>query len=245
MKRERVNILGTQFDKVTRTEAVERIVGYLTSGTKASVFTPNPEIVIEAYRDPLFQQVLNESEMVIPDGIGIIIGSKIIRQPLPERVAGYDTLLDVFAAIEDTHLKVFFLGSAPGVAEAARRELKKKHPGLDIVGVHDGYFDSDQKVIDAINADAPDLLLVGLGAPKQEYWIQKNREKVNATVLYGCGGSLDGFSGKVQRSPEIFISLNLEWFHRLITQPSRWRRMLRLPLFIYRMILEGRKYEQE
>ncbi len=245
MSRKRVNILGTWFDHVTRTEAVDRIVGYLKTCSKASVFTPNPEIVIEAYRDQEFQKVLNKSEMTIPDGIGVIIGAKLIGHPLIERVAGYDTLLDVFAKIENEPYKVFFLGSGPGVADEAKDKILDRYPNLNIVGTHDGYFRDDDTVIEYINSYEPDMLLVGLGAPKQEKWIAKYRDRLTATVLYGCGGSLDGFSGRVPRAPEIYIKLNLEWFHRLISQPTRAKRMLRLPLFLVKMMIEGRRYPQE
>lgn len=245
MSMKKINILGTRFDYLTRAEAVDRIVAYLQSGNKASVFTPNPEIVIEAYRDAEFQEVLNKSEMTIPDGIGVVIGSRIIGRPLPERVAGYDTLIDVFGAIENSALKVFFLGSGPGVADEAKNKMLDRYPNLNIVGTHDGYFKQDDKVIDYINSFEPDMLLVGLGAPKQEKWIASNRDRLCATVLFGCGGALDGFSGRVERAPDIFIRLNLEWFYRLVSQPSRWRRMMRLPLFLMKMIVEGRRYPQE
>ena len=245
MSLKRVNILGTRFHCLTRTEAVDRIADYLQSRNKASVFTPNPEIVIEACNNPEFEQILNKSELLLADGIGVIVGAKIIGHPLPERVAGYDTLLDLFSKIEQTDLKVFFLGSGPGVAAEAREKILDRNPNLNIVGVHDGYFKDDDQVIDYINGFEPDLLLVGLGAPKQEYWIHKNRERLTASVLYGCGGSLDGFSGRVPRSPDIFIKLNLEWFHRLISQPTRAKRMLRLPLFLVKIIISGRKYSQE
>ena len=245
MSLKRVNILGTRFHCLTRTEAVDRIAEHLQSCSKASVFTPNPEIVIEACNNPEFESILNNSELVLADGIGVVIGSRIIGHPLPERVAGYDTLLALFNKIEQTDLKVFFLGSGPGVAEEAKEKILDRNPNLNIVGVHDGYFKEDDQVIDYINSFEPDLLLVGLGAPKQEYWIHKNREKIKATVLYGCGGSLDGFSGRVPRSPDIYIKLNLEWFHRLITQPTRAKRMLRLPLFLFKLMINGRKYSQE
>ena len=245
MRWKKINILGTRFDYVTRAEAVDRIVDHLQSRNKASVFTPNPEIVIEAYKDAEFQEVLNRSELTIPDGIGVIIGSKIIGHALPERVAGYDTLLAVFDRIQQTELKVFFLGSGPGVAEEAKDKILDRYPNLNIVGVHDGYFKDDQAMVELINKSQPDLLLVGLGAPKQEMWIDANREQLNATVFYGCGGSLDGFSGRVPRAPELYIKLNLEWFYRLISEPSRAKRMLRLPLFIIKMIVEGRRYPQE
>lgn len=245
MRPNKINILGTRFDYVTRAEAVDRIVGYLQSRSKASVFTPNPEIVIEAYKDTKFQEVLNRSELTIPDGIGVIIGSKIIGHALPERVAGYDTLLAVFDRIQQSELKVFFLGSGPGVAEEAKDKILDRYPNLNIVGVHDGYFKEDEQMIELINQTEPDLLLVGLGAPKQELWIDQYRERIKASVFYGCGGSLDGFSGRVPRAPEVYIKLNLEWFYRLISEPSRAKRMLRLPFFIIKMIIEGRRYPQE
>ena len=238
----KINVLGTMFNDLTRSEAVERIVGYLQSGTKASVFTPNPEIVIEAYNNPEFQEVLNKSELTIPDGIGVIIGSRMIGKPLKERVAGFDTIQHVFAAIENTDLRVFFLGAGPGVTDEARNKMLDRYPNLNIVGVQDGYFKEDGPVIERINELKPDLLLVGLGCPKQEFWISENRDKVTASVLMGCGGSFDAMSGKVKRAPDLFIRLNLEWFYRLISQPTRARRMLRLPLFIWKVLLEGRRY---
>lgn len=245
MMNQRVNVLGTYFNNVTRAEAVKQIVECLQSASKASVFTPNPEIVMEAYNNSKYQQVLNRSEMTIPDGIGVVIGAKMIGHPLKERTAGFDTIQDVFATIEGTGLKVFFLGAGPGVAEIAKEKMVEKFPKLNIVGCHDGYFKDDQKVIDYVNSCKPDLLLVGLGFPRQEFWIDQHREALTASVLVGCGGSLDAMSGKVKRAPEFFIRLNLEWFYRLISQPTRAKRMLKLPLFLLKVIFEGRKYGQE
>ncbi len=120
--------------------------------------------------------------------------------------------------------------------------MKEKFPGISVVGTCHGYEKDDEKIISDINNAKPDLLLVGLGAPRQEAWISKNMHRVDAKVFIGVGGSFDGFSGTVKRSPDIFIRLNLEWFHRLITQPTRFVRMLKLPQFIIKMILEGKRY---
>lgn len=242
LNKEKINILGTKFHDVTRSEAATFIVESLQRQEKASVFTPNPEIVMEAYHDYEVKTILNEAEMLIPDGIGVVIGSRIIGKPLHERVAGYDLLQEVFRQIADTGLTVYFFGAGKGVAELAKEKMEAKYPGLKIAGVHHGYFNSDEEVVDAINEVKPDLLLVGLGAPKQEKWINNNRDRIHAKVFFGCGGSFDGMSGVVKRAPNIFIKLNLEWFHRLITQPRRAKRMLRLPVFLFKMLIEGRRY---
>jgi len=237
-----INILGTKFHHVTRAEAAAFIVKCLQERKKASVFTPNPEIVMEAYHDPRLQTILNESALVVPDGIGIVIASRLLGHPLPERVAGYDLVQEVFRQIEHMEINVYFLGAGQGVAELAKRKMEEKYTNLKIVGVHNGYFDHDQSIVERINAAKPDFLLVGLGAPKQEYWIEKNRDQLEARVLMGVGGSFDGMSGKVKRAPNFFIKLGLEWFYRLITQPTRAKRMLRLPVFLLKVIMEGKKY---
>ncbi|MDF1615954.1 WecB/TagA/CpsF family glycosyltransferase [Petrocella sp. FN5] len=240
--RRTINILGTKFHHVTRSEAAAFIVKCLQERKKASVFTPNPEIVMEAYHDTKLQAVLNDSELVVPDGIGVVIASKILGQPLPERVAGYDLVQEVFRQIENKEVSVYFLGAGQGVAELAKEKMLDKYSNLKIVGVHNGFFDHDQDIVERINATDPDFLLVGLGAPKQEYWIKNNRDRLKANVLMGVGGSFDGMSGKVRRAPKLFIKLGLEWFYRLITQPTRAKRMLKLPIFMFKVIVEGKKY---
>ncbi|PKM55261.1 MAG: glycosyltransferase [Firmicutes bacterium HGW-Firmicutes-5] len=240
--RKNINILGTKFHHITRSEAAAFIVKCLQERKKASVFTPNPEIVMEAYHDSRLQAILNDSELVVPDGIGVVIASKLLGQPLPERVAGFDLIQEVFNQIQNKEIKVYFLGAGQGVAELAKKKMEEKYTNLKIVGVHNGYFDNDEHIVASINALDPDFLLVGLGAPKQEYWIDNNRDRLNASVLMGVGGSFDGMSGKVKRAPDIYIKLGLEWFYRLITQPTRAKRMVRLPIFLLKVIVEGKKY---
>ncbi len=238
----KVNILGTKFNNVSMTEAVNQIVAYVQQGKKASVFTPNPEIVMAAYEDLELQTILNKSELVVPDGIGVVIGSRIIARPLQERVAGYDMVQALFERINERSTTVFFYGAKPGVVDIAKEKMLEKYPQLSIVGTQHGYIKDQQNVIDRINEVKPDILLVGLGAPKQEKWIETYKEVIDAKVFIGCGGSFDTMSGKFKRAPKIFIKFGLEWFHRLITQPTRAKRMLRLPLFLVKMIFEGKRY---
>lgn len=240
---ERINILGVQFHKLTHTEAVKQILAFMEEQKKASVFTPNPEIVIEAYKDTKLRDILNESPMVIADGIGIIYGSRIIRKPLPMRVAGYDVLQSLFEQMAHMDLKVFFYGSGPGVAEKAKEAMEAKYPGLKIVGTLHGYHKDQDMVLSTIKKAQADLILVGLGAPRQEKWVHQYADSFDKGVFFGCGGSMDGMAGVVKRAPKLFIKLNLEWFYRLMKQPSRFKRMLRLPLFLVKMLFEGRKYQ--
>jgi N-acetylglucosaminyldiphosphoundecaprenol N-acetyl-beta-D-mannosaminyltransferase len=227
-------ILGVPFADVTPEQAVEIITGYLDKADKSIVYTPNPEMVMAARKDSEFMQVLNSSTMNIPDGIGIVYGSKFTDHAIKHRVAGYDTVQGVFNKIKDKDKTVYFFGGAPQVAEKAKQRMERRYKGLKIVGVADGYFDADREkeIIAEINTLKPDLLLVGIGFPKQEKWIYNHIKELNVKVAIGVGGSFDVMSGNTKRAPEIFIRLGLEWFHRLITQPSRAGRMLQLPLFM-------------
>ncbi|MDA3845513.1 MAG: WecB/TagA/CpsF family glycosyltransferase [Vallitaleaceae bacterium] len=230
----RVDVLGIKFNHITMDESVEAILSYMGGSEQKTITTANPEIVMMARKDQVFKQLINSGQLTVADGIGVVIGSRILGCPLPERVAGYDLFHNVFDRIKGTDYKVYFLGAAPGIAAKAARNMRLKFEGLQVVGVHDGYFELEdtQAIIDEINEKEVDLVLVGLGAPKQERWIEDYGKRLNAKVLIGVGGSFDGMSGTVKRAPDIFIKLGLEWFHRLITQPSRARRMLQLPLFI-------------
>jgi N-acetylglucosaminyldiphosphoundecaprenol N-acetyl-beta-D-mannosaminyltransferase len=235
---EKVNILNVPFVNISPQGAVNEICAMLSGEGKHTVFTPNPEMVMLAQKDTEFCEILNKSDMNIPDGIGIIYASKIKKCPIKERVAGYDTVQGVFERINKTGQTVYMFGGAPGVTDAAKAEMERKHSGLKIVGCANGYFDEkrEREIIEEINTLKPDLLLVGIGFPKQEKWIYNNLPKLNCKVAVGVGGSFDVMSGRVKRAPEIFIKLGLEWFHRLITQPSRFVRMLQLPLFMLKVI---------
>lgn len=231
-------ILGVPFNNMTAVEAVEMAMVCLEGESKGMLFTPNPEMVMLAQKDEEFMTILNSSTINVPDGIGIVYGSKFTSNPISERVAGYDLVQAVFDRMKTSRKTVYFFGGAPGVAQAAKEAMEKKHRGLNVVGVADGYFDEEKEkqIIAEINELRPDLLLVGIGFPKQEKWIYNNLDKLNVKLAIGVGGSFDVMSGNVKRAPAIFIKLGLEWFHRLITQPSRFVRMLQLPVFMIEVI---------
>lgn len=229
----KTHVLGVPFDAVTMEQAVAKAKKMLAEEGQHFICTPNPEIVMEAQKDKELMNILHEADMVVPDGIGVVWASKYSEIRLKERVAGYDLTQNLMAELAATGETFYFFGGAPGVASTAARMMMKKYPGLKVVGVHNGYFDEkeEKKIIQDIKTKSPSILLVGLGAPKQEKWIYDNIRLVGAKVAIGVGGSFDVMAGNVKRAPKIFQKLGLEWFHRLITQPTRWRRMMRLPKF--------------
>ena len=231
--RKLTHVLGVPFDAVTMQEAVARAKKLLKEDGQHIICTPNPEIVMEAQKDRELMNILHEADLVVPDGIGVVWASKYSEIRLTERVAGFDLTQNLMADLAATGETFYFFGGAPGVASAAARKMMKKYRGLKVVGVHNGYFDEkeEKRIIQDIKTKAPSILLVGLGAPKQEKWIYDNLRLIDAKIAIGVGGSFDVMAGNVKRAPMIFRQLGLEWFHRLITQPTRWRRMMRLPKF--------------
>ena len=231
--RKLTHVLGVPFDAVTMEEAVAKAKKLLKEEGQHIICTPNPEIVMEAQKDQELMNILHEADMVVPDGIGVVWASKYSEIRLTERVAGYDLGQNLMAELAATGETFYFFGGAPGVASTAARKMMKKYPGLKVVGVHNGYFDEkeEKRIIQDIKTKSPSILLVGLGAPKQEKWIYDNIRLTGAKVAIGVGGSFDVMAGNVKRAPKIFQKLGLEWFHRLITQPTRWKRMMRLPKF--------------
>ncbi len=240
---ETVNILGIHVNKYTMQEAVEKASSLMESEKLSMIFTPNSEIILYASNNPEFAEVLNKGDMIIPDGIGVVYGAKILRNPIKERVAGYDLVCNLLPIMAEKGQSVYLLGAKPGVAEKAAETLLAKHPGLVIAGTHDGYFKDDEEVIADINKCAPDFLMVCLGFPKQENWIYNNREKLNAKLAIGAGGCLDVFAGTVQRAPEFYCKHGIEWLYRLVKQPTRFVRMLDLPKFGLKVLFKGRKYK--
>ncbi len=233
------DIMGVRFHAVTLNEAVDCAMNHIHMKKKGYIVTPNPEIVYLTLDDPAFRSLLNGAALVLPDGIGIIYAARVLGRALYGRVTGIDFANLLMHRMAQEHLRLFLLGSKPGVAELAAENLQKKHPGLIISGCHDGYFQDAQSAADAVNAaGGTDVMFVCLGAPKQEYFMAEWQDKLNATLLCGLGGSLDVFAGTVKRAPTILGKLGLEWLYRLYKEPWRFRRMLKLPLFLLLAVKE-------
>jgi N-acetylglucosaminyldiphosphoundecaprenol N-acetyl-beta-D-mannosaminyltransferase len=189
-----------------------------------------------AQEHPDYKNTIQSADMVVPDGYGIILASKILSTPIIERVAGYDLMIRLLEHGNEKKLKIYLLGGREETNQKAVTNISKQFPDIQIVGSHHGFFDWDKNTItDEIKAASPDLIFVALGFPRQEKWIANNLSKFSKGLFMGVGGSIDVLAGEVQRAPEFWQKLNLEWFYRLISQPSRWRRMLAIPRFLIRI----------
>ncbi len=237
--RNTTEILGVQFDVLTMEEAVGKVMGFFDGKGNRFICTPNPEIVMEAQKDSQLMGILKAADLVVPDGIGIVWASKFTGKRIKERVAGYDLAMNVLKEMAVEGKTAYFFGGAPGVAASAAKKLMKDHPGLKIIGTRNGYFSAkeEKEIISEIKRLSPDMLFVGLGAPKQEKWIYENLRFTGAKVAIGIGGSFDIMAGNLKRAPKIYQKLGLEWFYRLIKQPSRWKRMMRLPVFVIKVLV--------
>lgn len=239
--RDTVTILGVQIDKITAADALKKAEELVRTPGVSAIYTPNPEIVMAGYEDPEFCKILNEADLCTPDGIGVVYASRMLKDPVPERVAGFDLTCGLLNSIAKTGESVFLFGAKPGVAEKAKANLEKTYPGLKVAGCRDGYFkaEDEPEIVEQINSSGASLLLVCLGAPKQEKWIHAHRDTLKVNLCMGVGGALDVFAGEVKRAPDIFIKLNLEWFYRFCKQPSRLGRFAALPKFILKVKKEG------
>lgn len=234
---EKINIRGIPFHNVTMAEAVDLAEKELQKEGVSVVVTPNAEIAQMCLEDKSIRDIITKAEIILPDGAGVIMAAEILGTPLKEKVAGVEFGMELISRAEKQGHSLFFLGGKPTVAKNAAEKLKAIHPNLKIVGTHDGYFEKkgaeNDAVIEEINRSNADILFVCLGAPAQEKWIMANREKLTSVHLAAClGGSLDIYAGTAKRAPKIFIKLRLEWFYRLLREPKRLGRMMRLPQYI-------------
>ena len=242
--RDTINILGVNIDMITMAEAVNTAAEAVETRDAFAVFTPNSEFIQAAYKDTEFRDILNNGDMCVPDGIGVVYASRILKKPIAERVAGYDLVCALFERMARAGKSVFLLGAKPGYAYEAGEKLKGKYPGLVIAGIQDGYFKPEHVdgIIDVINESNADVLLVCLGMKKQEQWMIENKERLRVGVMFGAGGCIDGFAGRTERAPEAWCNAGLEWLHRLLKEPWRLWRMMALPRFAITVFFRGKRY---
>ncbi len=228
----KIDVMGVRFDNLSKQEFVERAKTMIRTKTRGYCVTPNAEIVYEAIQDDSFRELLNGAALVLPDGAGVVLGAKILGTPIREKVAGIEFGEAVCQLLAENGGRLYLLGGKPGIAEHAGENLKAKYPGLVICGTADGYFKDEAEVVAKVNEARPDVLFVCLGAPKQEKFMKNHFDELDATLMLGLGGSLDGYAGVAQRAPKWMIDLSLEWLYRLVKEPKRLGRMMRLPKFV-------------
>ncbi|HEX7455973.1 MAG TPA: WecB/TagA/CpsF family glycosyltransferase [Candidatus Nanoarchaeia archaeon] len=242
-----MEILGIRVDAITYQQALEKSKELIESGGKHYIVTPNPEIIVKATKDAQFRNILNKSALSVPDGIGLVLLAKLTGKPLKERVAGVDLLEGLAALAQEHGFSMFLLGSGERVVKKAGEALKKEYPKLEIVGTYSGVADPkfDKETRGKIGNKKIDILAVAYGAPKQEKWIARNLPKLNVKLAIGVGGAFDYISGGKRRAPVFLQKIGLEWAFRLISEPSRLKRQLALPYFVYLMFRESSKIKSQ
>lgn len=221
---------------------MQQTVAWLTeavdSGRPHQIITANPIMVMKALEEPAYMKVMLGGELLVPDGTGVVWAANVAGMPVAERVPGFDLMHELFKVGETRGWKVYLLGSASEVIQATAARIKELYPGIVICGIRDGFFgpEQDDEVIGAIREAKADLLFVARGADTQEPWIARHKERLGVPVMMGVGGSFDVISGKTKRAPAVFQKLRLEWFYRLLKEPSRYKRMLALPKFAVKVL---------
>ena len=239
----KMNILGAQVDRVTMEEALDRFEQMLKTPGVSLIVTPNSEILDNATKNPLLMETINTADMVIPDGIGLVYASKMLKQPLKERVTGIDFSWNALSRLAKLGGKAYFFGSRPGVAELAAQRVMEQIPGLTVAGFHDGYFkpEDEAAIVEDINASGADFLLVALGSPKQELFVKRHENELQPRVAIGVGGSLDVWSGTLKRAPQFYLDHGLEWLYRIAQEPKRIKRTASIPVFLLKVLFSKSK----
>jgi N-acetylglucosaminyldiphosphoundecaprenol N-acetyl-beta-D-mannosaminyltransferase len=237
-----VRILGIRVDPLTYTDLLDRIAAFIAAGTPHQIVTLNPEFVMEARRNAEFRAVLEQADLCIADGVGLLWAARRQGKILPERVTGSDVLPLIAERAAREGWRLYLLGAAPSVAERTAEILKARYPGVRIVGTYAGSATDAEalEIITRIRVAQPDVLFVAYGAPKQDLWIAHYRDALGVPVMMGVGGAFDHIAGVRRRAPRWVQRFNLEWLYRLITQPWRWRRQLDLLRFVWAVLWEKR-----
>jgi N-acetylglucosaminyldiphosphoundecaprenol N-acetyl-beta-D-mannosaminyltransferase len=257
-----LQILNTRIDDVTTAEVCEQVQHWVVQGGAYQIATVNPEFIMAARRDAEFAQVLRHTALNVPDGAGVVWAAHRLNHKLRERVAGVDLMRQLCVLAAKQRWRVFFLGAAPGVAQQTAAMLAFEHPGLVVAGAHAGSPrpEEEPEIVAKIRQSAPHLLFVAYGAPAQDKWLARNlplfsprfeeeeahqMPGVRAGIVgMGVGGSFDYVAGLQQRAPEAMQRAGLEWLHRLLRNPKRWRRQLRAAPFFALVLLESFKKQR-
>jgi len=232
---EKISILRVPFAVFTQENAVEYLLSQLSARNNRIVVTPNPEGVMLARRNKHFREALITADVSLCDGTGVLIASRLLGTPLPERVRGFDTFVGLLNSGKP--LSIFLLGGKPGVAEKARTKIETQYTNITIAGTHHGFFTEEEEVVDKINAASPDILVLCTGMPRAEIWAVKNKNlKTGLTMC--LGGTIDVLAGEVKLAPAFIRKIGMEWLYRLLRQPARFKRMLDLPRFVAAVLWE-------
>ena len=237
--RNTVRILGIDIDNIDIEDAGNITKNLIENSNKSCkiVVAPNTEFIMMAQKDKEFFEILRSAELATPDSVGVMIGGKKQNKPFKQRIPGQSYFRKILEVGEKENWSFYFLGGKGDVPKLTAEHVKKDYPNINIVGYHEGFFDNEteEDVISEINKLQPNVLFVAMGAPLQEKWIAKHKHELKVDVAAGQGGTFDYEAGKIKRAPKIFQTLGIEWFWRLILQPSRFFRMLALPVYLIKI----------
>ncbi|MCA1055166.1 WecB/TagA/CpsF family glycosyltransferase [Rossellomorea aquimaris] len=226
------NYLGVDVCTFNYEQISTSILNDIENDKKSFIVAINPEKIMKARKDKELLTLLNNADYQIPDGIGVVVASKLKGGKIKERVTGIDLMMHLCKVCESNGKSIFLYGGKPGVAETAKDKLIKDFPSIRIVGVIDGYEQDQEYIKEKINNANPDIIFVALGSPKQENWILENMNTSSPSIYQGVGGSFDVIAGNIDRAPEFLQKFGLEWFYRLLKEPWRWKRQILLPKFL-------------
>lgn len=223
-------------------EAVNELQTALEREIRVRVVTLNPEMIMLARRNQKLAWAIRRADLTVPDGTGVVWALRLAGFKGQERVGGVDLVEEFIRATRNRGIKIFLLGGEPGVAAEASRRMKSMWPWVQVVGAAHGYHSStdDERLVGTINSSGPDLLLVGMGLPKQEIWLAENWERLDVPVGIGVGGGIDLWAGRTKRAPGLLRRLGLEWLYRALREPWRFSRLRVLPLFVWTVMRSRR-----
>lgn len=237
MNKKDIQILGLRVDNMCKEDLLKAINRNFNEKLETIfIVTLNPEIVMNTRRNNLYKDIVNSATIILPDGVGIMMAAKILQNPLIEKMPGYEIMHDFLEEANQHARSVYFYGGEPGVAKIAANEALKLYPNMIVSGYADGYSGNSETLAHKISSKCPDYVFVATGSPRQEEWIFSHKHLFVNSVLMGVGGSLDVLSGKLKRAPDLWIRHNLEWLYRLVKQPFRAKRMMKIPVFLFLVI---------
>ncbi len=214
-------------------------INYIEKFEKVNIISGNPEVLYNGLSNKvLFSNFTGQRSIIIPDGIGTVLASKVIKKPVKEKIAGIEVMDEIIKKCKNTDKSIYLVGAKQDILEACIKELKNKYPSLKISGSHNGYFDINncEYIINDIQEKKPYALFVAMGSPRQDTFIVNNMEKLPCKIYMGVGGSFDVFSGKIKRAPKWMINLGLEWLYRTAKEPWRIKRLISIPKFLLQVL---------
>lgn len=245
--KQRQKVLGYPVDLVSEQSAIEVVEEAWNNTKSLHVVTLNAEMVVAAQQDQLLDRIIRHAHLIVPDGSGVVFALKLAGKTV-DKLPGIELAAAVVKKAAETNRRVALLGGKPEVMEKLQTVLVEQHPGLNIVAAHDGYWstDDEDQVVDDLAAAEPDLLLVAMGVPRQEYFLDRWHASFPHAVMIGVGGSFDVWTGTVKRAPALFRRFHLEWLYRLLAEPWRYKRIgSSLPSFAFQVLAEAARNNME